>query len=67
MEFASTLNEILLKGSLDFAFVDSFRMDRRIQTDPVYDEVLELCIEEHGFDPADAPRFVGIQQVEVDA
>ena len=30
-------------------------------------EVLELCIEEHGFDPDDAPRFVGIQQVEVDA
>ena len=30
-------------------------------------EVLVLCIEEHGFDPNDAPRFVGIQQVEVDA
>lgn len=29
-------------------------------------EVLELCIEEHSFDSDDAPRFVGIQQVEVD-
>ena len=28
-------------------------------------EVLELCIEEHSFDQA--PHFVGIQQVEVDA
>lgn len=29
-------------------------------------EVVELCIEEHSFEPNDAPRFVGIQQVEVD-
>ena len=28
-------------------------------------EVVELCLEEHSFD--DAPHFVGIQQVEVDA
>lgn len=30
-------------------------------------EVLELCIKEHSFESDDAPRFVGIQQVEVDA
>ncbi len=29
-------------------------------------EVLELVLEEHNVPPADLPRFVGIQQVEVE-
>jgi DNA-binding transcriptional LysR family regulator len=29
---------------MDFAFVDELGIDRRIEKDPVYDEVLDLCI-----------------------
>ena len=43
LEFASSLNDQLLRGDLDFAFVDQFQMDRRIRTEAVYDEILELC------------------------
>ena len=43
LDFASIMNGLLLEGSLDFAFVDDFRMDRKIVTEKVYDEVLELC------------------------
>lgn len=45
-DLASALNEKLLNGELDFAFVDDFRMDARITTEKVFDEVLELCIAE---------------------
>jgi len=44
LDFADVMNRMLLEGDLDFAFVDEFRMDRRIQTRKVYDEVIELCI-----------------------
>jgi DNA-binding transcriptional LysR family regulator len=37
------MNHLLLSGELDFAFVDSFSMDKGVSTEPVYDEVLELC------------------------
>ena len=30
-------------------------------------EVLELCIEEHGVDFEDLPKFVGLQQIEIPA
>jgi DNA-binding transcriptional LysR family regulator len=42
--FAFEMNHLLLSGELDFAFVDSFALDKGIKTEPVYDEVLELCI-----------------------
>ena len=42
--FASRMNEMLLNGEIDFAFVDDFTMDRKITMTPVYDEILELCI-----------------------
>lgn len=42
MGFASAMNDELVKGAMDFAFVDDFRMDRRVATEKVYDEVLEL-------------------------
>lgn len=42
--FANEMNESLLRGDLDFAFVDEFNMDRRITTEKVYNETLELCI-----------------------
>ncbi|MBC7691182.1 MAG: LysR family transcriptional regulator [Methylotenera sp.] len=44
LDFASVMNEMLLDGKIDFAFVDDFTMDRKIAITPVYDEVLELCI-----------------------
>jgi DNA-binding transcriptional LysR family regulator len=44
MDFASEMEEGLLRGDLDFAFVDEYRLDRRIEAERVYDESLELCI-----------------------
>jgi DNA-binding transcriptional LysR family regulator len=41
--FASSMNERIMSGDLDFAFVDDFGMDRRITTERVYDEILDLC------------------------
>jgi DNA-binding transcriptional LysR family regulator len=42
--FPFEMNHLLLAGDLDFAFVDSFAMDKGILTEPVYDEILELCV-----------------------
>jgi DNA-binding transcriptional LysR family regulator len=41
--FPFEMNHLLMSGELDFAFVDSFSLDKGIKTEPVYDEVLELC------------------------
>lgn len=43
LEYANAINDLLLKGDLDFAFVDDYPMDRGIHREPVYNEVLELC------------------------
>lgn len=40
---AFEMNPLLLSGELDFAFVDSFKMDPAIETTPVYNEILDLC------------------------
>lgn len=42
--FPFEMNHLLLNGELDFAFVDSFSMNKGIITEAVYDEVLELCV-----------------------
>jgi DNA-binding transcriptional LysR family regulator len=42
--FASEMNDLLIRGEADFAFIDNFTVDRRITTDPVFDEILDLCI-----------------------
>jgi DNA-binding transcriptional LysR family regulator len=42
--FPFEMNHMLLTGELDFAFVDSFAMDKGVKTEAVYDEVLELCV-----------------------
>jgi len=42
--FAGTMSEYLVNGEMDFSFVDDLAIDRRIETSPVYDENLELCI-----------------------
>lgn len=69
LEFASALNAMLLKGDIDFAFVDEYRMDRRIRTEEVYDEVLELCATDSYLKKAGSPKnhrkyFETLQYVE---
>ena len=44
MDFASVMNELLLRGKLDFAFVDEYRMNRLIKINKVCDEILCLCV-----------------------
>lgn len=41
--YGSEMNALLLRGEIDFAFIDEFSMDKKIRISPVYDEVLELC------------------------
>lgn len=41
---APEMNEKLLAGELDFAFVDDFTLDKRITTEKIYDEKLFLCV-----------------------
>ena len=43
MGFATEMSAGLLDGSIDFAFVDEFHLDKRVVTRRVYDEVLLLC------------------------
>jgi DNA-binding transcriptional LysR family regulator len=69
MGFASAMNEELLKGNLDFAFIDDFRMDKRMATDKVYDEALDLCVAEplarkHGTVKLQAHFFEALDYVE---
>lgn len=41
-ELGHVLNDMLLMGKVDFAFVDDFSMDPQIKTEKVYDEILKL-------------------------
>jgi DNA-binding transcriptional LysR family regulator len=41
--FVTEMNDALLAGALDFAFVDEFNLDRRVRVERVYDETLILC------------------------
>jgi len=43
LDFASILSGLLLKGELDFAYVDESSLDRRIQFEAVASEELLLC------------------------
>jgi DNA-binding transcriptional LysR family regulator len=42
-DLPGNLNHLLLRGAVDFAFVDEFNMDRQIETEMVYNETLVLC------------------------
>ncbi len=42
--FASDMNQQLLSGQMDVAFVDEFQMDKSVMVEQVTDEMLELCI-----------------------
>ncbi len=50
--FASLMNSMLLAGSLDFAFVDDFKMDTVIDVEPIHEEYLELCVHPDLIDPS---------------
>ncbi len=41
--FSTEMNQGILAGDLDFAFIDDFSLDRRVQHKRVYDETLVLC------------------------
>jgi DNA-binding transcriptional LysR family regulator len=41
--YGAEMNALLLRGEIDFALVDEFTMDKKVKTEPVYDETLELC------------------------
>lgn len=43
---APRMNDLVLSGAIDFAFVDEFISDRRIDSERVYNEDLELCVAE---------------------
>ncbi|MBS1962726.1 MAG: LysR family transcriptional regulator [Bdellovibrionales bacterium] len=40
--YGAEMNALLLRGEIDFAFIDEFAMDKKVKTAPIYDEVLEL-------------------------
>lgn len=45
--YGSEMNALLLRGEIDFAFIDEFAMDKKVKTAAVYDETLELvCSQE---------------------
>ena len=47
-ELGHALNNMLLSGEVDFAFVDDFTMDSQVRTEKVYDEGLKMvCSEEY--------------------
>ena len=48
-ELAHAINNLLLSGDADFAFVDDFSMDTHVKTNKVYDEVLQLCCSDEYF------------------
>lgn len=40
--YGAEMNALLLRGEIDFAFIDEFAMDKKVKTASVYDETLEL-------------------------
>ena len=56
LDYASTMNDLLIKGELDFAIIDEFKMDRSITTQKVYDEVWELCGSEEYLNEKGSPK-----------
>jgi DNA-binding transcriptional LysR family regulator len=68
--FASDMNDALLKGDLDFAYIDPFLMDQKIVTQLVYEEPMELCCSEEYYlnhvkgHPQDKSLFESLDYVE---
>lgn len=69
---APRMIELILKGQLDFALIDEFIGDRRVRTERVYDEVLELCVSADHFKKRsskmqDKAYFESLRYVEYEA
>lgn len=67
--YASKMNDLLLSGALDFAFVDEYALDRRIKIDPVYNEQLFLCsskeyLKKRGFNKEDRSFFESLDIID---
>lgn len=43
LDFATVLSGMVLRGELDFALIDQFRVDRALKLEPVAQETLVLC------------------------
>lgn len=43
LDFATTLSAMVLRGELDIALIDGFRVDRSLRIEPVAHETLVLC------------------------
>src|SRR6185312_16897048 len=41
--FATTLSQMVLDGDLDFALIDSYRVDKKLRTETVASEAFLLC------------------------
>ena len=46
---AVEMNQLLVKGDLDFAFIDDYSVDRQIKVEKVVDEMLVLCCSQDYF------------------
>lgn len=55
--FASEMNDQILNGKVDFAFVDSFKMDPIIKTEKVYEESLNLCCHKNYYKNTDRSSY----------
>lgn len=42
--YAEEMNNLIMNGEVDFAFVDAFAFDRRVTHEVVFEETLELCV-----------------------
>ncbi|MCB0394152.1 MAG: LysR family transcriptional regulator [Bdellovibrionales bacterium] len=53
--FASEMNDRLLAGSIDFAFIDDVVMSSPIDVEEVYEETLDLCVHPELIEGKDLP------------
>jgi DNA-binding transcriptional LysR family regulator len=69
-DLPGNLNHLLLRGAVDFAFVDEFNMDRQIETEMVYNETLILCCSREYLkmkgEGSSRKYFEGLEYVEYD-
>ena len=56
MGFASEMNQMLLEGTLDFAFIDAYLMDRKMKVEKVSEEVLDLCASQAYMEKCGVPK-----------
>lgn len=55
--FASEMNDQIIDGKIDFAFVDNFKMDPLVKTEKVYEESLHLCCHKDYYKKTDRSKY----------